>query len=163
MSLDDLRQAFAGWTYCEPYGSDDQAEIVQQHCRQQRSKQLQELTSTDHFPFGSWVCDRCERINDPRVNECPTLELALCEDCHAENGVSRAFFRCGGDRREQYRARPITRRSADNAESRNKRGKTLSELKQEDRERGAVSDSESRGATSASPERQVEARQTQRI
>ena len=55
MSLDDLRQAFWGWTYTDPYGSDEYMEIVQQHVNQQRSKQLQELGAEDHFPFGSWV------------------------------------------------------------------------------------------------------------
>ena len=92
LPMADLMHAFSDWAHCDPCGVEEYDELVKQHCNQQLPKKLQELTSADHFQFGSWVCARCERANASKVNPCPTLGMALCSDSMAEGGQPRKVF-----------------------------------------------------------------------
>ena len=164
LSLEELKVAFEGWEFTHPRSPEEDAFIKEEHIKQQPGKRLQDLVGTDHHPFGSWVCARCERVNGPRVMTCSTLEAALCVPYEGAP-THKVYFRCLGEKQEQYSGRPRTRKPAqlDNQEHRAKRAKTLSKLKSASRERGAVSDAEARGASSQSEERGAEVLETQRL
>ena len=157
LPIADLLHAFSDWIQCNPYEAEEYDELVKQHCIQQLPKKLQELTSADHFPFGSWVCARCERVNASKINPCPTLEMALCYDSTADGGQYKVFSDATEISGSSIEAALLLE---DQPIVLNRAARTISELKRESRERGAVSDAESRGAASLSPERQAEVSET---